>query len=48
MGSADPLIPEPERHKDGRGRVWRGRREVLDGILFILRTGAPWIDLPDQ
>src|SRR6266852_9769721 len=44
----NPLIPEPERHKDGRGRVWRGRREVLDGILFILRTGAPWIDLPDQ
>ena len=44
----DPLIPEPEGRKDGRGRPWRGRREVLDGILFILRTGAPWVDLPDR
>jgi hypothetical protein len=44
----DPLIPEPEGRKDGRGRPWRGRREVLNGILFILRTGAPWVDLPDR
>lgn len=35
----DPLIPEPQRRKDGRGRPWRGRREVLNGILFILRSG---------
>ena len=42
----DSLIPEPQRRKDGRGRPWRGRREVLDGILFILRTGAAWADLP--
>jgi transposase len=42
----NPLIPEPERRKDGRGRPWRDRREVLDGILFILRTGAAWADLP--
>src|SRR5882757_6330124 len=44
----DPLIPKPTRRKDGRGRPWRERREVLDGILFILRTGAPWADLPDR
>src|SRR5258708_2591708 len=44
----DSLIPEPPRRKDGRGRPWRGRREVLDGILFILRTGAPWADLPER
>jgi len=25
-------------------RPWRGRREVLDGILFILRTAAAWAD----
>src|SRR6516164_8074391 len=42
----DSLIPEPPRRRDGRGRPWRGRREVLSGILFILRTGAPWADLP--
>jgi len=42
------LIPEPPRRKDGRGRPWRGRREVLDGILFILRTGTAWADLPER
>src|SRR5262249_40114861 len=42
----DPLIPEPERRQDGRGRPWRDRREVLNGILFILGTGAAWADLP--
>ena len=44
----DPLIPEPDRRKDGRGRPWRGRREVLNGVLFILRTGAAWADLPER
>src|SRR5258705_11279086 len=44
----DSLTPEPQRSKDGRGRPWRGRREVLDGILFILRTGAAWADLPER
>ena len=29
-------------------RPWRDRREVLNGILFILRTGAPWADLPER
>ena len=27
-----------------RGRPWRGNREVLSGILWILRTGAPWTE----
>ena len=44
----DPLIPEPARRKDGRGRPWRDRREVLRGVLYILRTGAPWADLPER
>jgi len=44
----DSLIPEPPRRKDGRGRPWRARREVLDGVLFILRTGAAWADLPER
>jgi transposase len=29
----DLLIPEPKRRKDGRGRPWKDRREVLNGIL---------------
>ena len=44
----DALIPEPPRRKDGRGRPWKGRRSVLDGILWVLRTGAPWADLPER
>ncbi len=42
----EPLIPKPRRRPDGRGRPWRDPRDVLDGILWILRTGAPWKDLP--
>jgi transposase len=29
------------------GRPPRDRRQVVDGILWILRTGAPWRDLPE-
>ena len=28
------------------GRPPVGRRKVIDGILWILRTGSPWRDLP--
>jgi transposase len=44
----DPLIPKPRRRRDGRGRPWKSRRSVLNGILWVLRTGAPWADLPDR
>jgi transposase len=43
-----PLIGEVPRREDGRGRPWRDSRQVLDGVLWILRTGAPWHDLPDR
>ncbi len=42
-----PLL-QPKRRPDGRGRPWRDARAVLNGILWILRTGAPWHDLPDR
>ena len=44
----EPLIPEPVRRADGRGRPWRNSRDVLNGILWVLRTGAPWRDLPER
>jgi transposase len=44
----DPLIPQPKRRADGRGRPWKDTRDVLNGILWVMRTGAPWHDLPDR
>jgi transposase len=43
-----PLLPKPRIRKEKRGRPWRDPRDVLNGILWILRTGAPWQDLPDR
>src|SRR5215218_3808629 len=37
-----PLLPE----NGGRGGQWQDHRRVVNGILWKLRTGAPWRDLP--
>jgi transposase len=44
------FIPANERHSPGSkgGRPWRPARDVLNGILWVLRTGAPWADLPGR
>ncbi len=42
------FIPEDPIREDGRGRPWKDRRTVLNGVLWILRTGAPWKDLPPR
>jgi transposase len=39
----EPLLPQ-----DRRGRKPQNNRRVLNGIFFILRTGAPWRDLPER
>jgi transposase len=39
----EPLLP-PERPRTGRPN--HDHRTILDGILWVLRTGAPWRDLP--
>jgi transposase len=39
----EPLLP-----KDRRGRKPRDNRRVLNGIFWVLRTGAPWRDLPER
>jgi transposase len=40
-----PLLP-PQKPKTGRPAV--DHRRILNGILWILRTGAPWRDLPER
>jgi transposase len=36
------LLPENGR----REQQWKDHRKVINGILWKLRTGAPWRDLP--
>jgi transposase len=38
------VFPEPA----ATGRPRRDARAVLDGILWVLRTGSPWRDLPEE
>jgi hypothetical protein len=42
------LIGALPKRTDSRGRPRSRSREVLNGILWILRTGAQWPDLPDR
>ena len=41
----EPLLP-PERPRTGRPN--HDHRTILNGILWVLRTGAPWRDLPER
>lgn len=40
----EPLLPA----SGGRGGQWRDHRQVINGILWKIRTGAPWRDLPER
>src|SRR5215472_13585999 len=41
----EPIL-RPQRRADGRGRPWQDTRAVLNGILWVLGTGAQWRELP--
>ena len=41
-----PLLP-PERPPNP-GCPYRSHRQVLNGMFWILRSGAPWRDLPSR
>ena len=40
-----PLLPSSGGRRGGQ---WRDHRTVINGILWKLRTGAPWRDLPER
>src|SRR5207245_1218121 len=44
----EDLFPPPQRRKDRRGRPWASNRACRAGILWVLRTGARWRDLPPE
>jgi transposase len=40
----EPLLPKVACRTDGKGRPRVDDRAILNGILWVLRTGAPWHD----
>ena len=40
-----PLLPQDGGKRGGR---WRDHRTIVNGILWKLRTGSPWRDLPER
>jgi transposase len=41
----EPLLPKATTN---RGRPAQDHRQLLNGMLWTLRTGAPWRDLPER
>lgn len=44
----EPLIPKPPKRADGRGRPRQDDRKIFDALLWILKTGAQWDELPTK
>ena len=42
-----PLLP-PEKPPETPGRPVVSFRQVVDGILYVLRTGCQWTALPQE
>ena len=41
-------VLRPARREDNRGRPWHDTRAVLNGVLWVLGTGAQWAELPSK
>lgn len=47
-GLIAPLLPTRERRFRYPGRRRLPDRQCLSGILYVLHTGIPWLDLPQE
>ena len=43
----EPIL-RPARGEDNRGRPWHDTRAVLNGVLWILGSGAQWAEMPTK
>ena len=42
----EPLLPSPRWQPGGPGRPPRDRRPIVNGLLYLTKTGGPWGLLP--
>lgn len=42
------ILPLPKSAPGKRGRPIQDQRQILNGILWICRTGAQWNEMPDK
>jgi transposase len=45
VGVVEPLL-RPRRREENRGRPWHDTRAVLNGVPWILDSGAQWAEMP--
>ena len=44
----EPLLPPPKPARGPGGRPRVPDRKVLDGIIYVLRSGCPWKHVPKE
>ena len=42
----EPLLPKPKAHQITGGRPPSDLREILNGIMYVLRSGCEWRMMP--
>ena len=48
MSDLEPEFNKVVLHNKFRGKKRVDDRRVIYGIFYVLRTGIPWVDLPDE